>query len=121
MRAPIRFLHTMKNILIAAGLVSITSIIEAFALYNIRFGGFTHTAIASLIYGLGVVPMLSKTIVYEGIGIVNFLWNIMSTLFGFGIGIYLFKEEVHYLQVMGAIVSMAGIGMILLVPKKIKN
>ena len=108
----------MKQILTAMGLVTITSIIEAVGLYNIRFGGITHTAIASLIYGLGVVPMLSQTIMYEGIGIVNFLWNILSTLFGFGIGIYMFNEKVHYLQMIGVLVSTAGIGLILIAPKQ---
>jgi multidrug transporter EmrE-like cation transporter len=103
----------MKAILTAFGLTIITSFIEAFGLYNIRMGGLHHTALASLIYGLGVVPMLSKTMAYEGIGLVNFFWNVLSTLFGFVIGIYVFNEKIRYLQVIGVILSLLGLVLIL--------
>jgi drug/metabolite transporter (DMT)-like permease len=103
-------IETMTAMLWAA----VTSIVEAFALYFIRVGGFANIVKASLIYGLGVVPLLMKSIQYEGIGSINFFWNVFSTLFGFGIGIYLFKEKIRNLQVLGVFISLLGLGLILM-------
>jgi drug/metabolite transporter (DMT)-like permease len=92
----------------------ITGLVEAFALYFIRLGGIENIVKASLIYGMGVVPLLVKGVEYEGIGFVNFFWNVFSTLFGFGIGLYLFKEKIRKLQVIGVIISLLGLGLILM-------
>jgi len=107
----------MKAIYTALGMVSIVSLVEAFGLYFVRLGGAGNILISSIIYGYMVVPLLAFTLRYEGIGIVNFLWNILSTLIGFGIGIYLFNERIHYLQIVGAAFSILGIGLILMAPK----
>ena len=105
----------MKAIYMALQMASVVSVVEAFGLYSLRAG---HTLVASLIYGLGVVPLLSRILKYEGIGIVNLLWNILSTLFGFGIGIFIFNERIHYLQFIGALLSLLGIGLIVMAPKE---
>lgn len=47
----------------------------------------------------------------------NFLWNIFSTITMFVIGIYVFGETVHYLQLIGVLVSLLGIGLILVAPE----
>jgi drug/metabolite transporter (DMT)-like permease len=107
----------MKQIYALLGTIGGVSIVEAFGLFFLRSGGFQNTLIACLFYGAGVAPLLAKSLQYEGIGIVNLLWNIVSTLFGFGIGIYLFNERVHYLQLIGAAFSFLGIGLILMAPK----
>ena len=108
----------MKQIYSALGMISIVSVVEAVGLYFLRSGGVYNTLVSSVIYGYFVVPLLALTLKYEGIGIVNLLWNILSTLFGFGIGIYLFNERVHYLQLIGAAFSFVGIGLILMAPKE---
>ena len=108
----------MKEIYAALGTVSIASVVEATGLYFLRAGGLQNTITASLIYSGGVVPLLSKALQYEGIGIVNLLWNIFSTLFGFAIGIYFFKEKVHYQEWIGAGLSVVGIGLIIMAPKE---
>jgi multidrug transporter EmrE-like cation transporter len=108
----------MKEIYAALGTVSVASVVEATGLYFLRAGGLQNTITASLIYGGGVVPLLSKALQFEGIGIVNLLWNIFSTLIGFVIGIYFFKERVHYLQMIGAAFSVVGIGLIIMAPKE---
>jgi len=105
----------MKAIYAALQMASAASIVEAFALYSLRAN---NVLAASLIYGAGVVPLLSMGLKYEGIGMVNFLWNILSTLFGFGIGIYIFNERIHYLQIIGALLSLLGIGLIVMAPKE---
>ena len=67
-------------------------------------------------YAAGAVPLLAFATKYEGIGISNFLWNVLSTLIGFGIGIYFYKEKIRNMQIMGVIVSLVGVAMILLDP-----
>jgi multidrug transporter EmrE-like cation transporter len=106
----------MKEVYAALGAISIASVLEATSLFFLQAGGLQNTVMASIIYAGGVVPFLSKALKYEGIGIVNLLWNVFSTLFGFGIGIVLFKERVHYLQYIGAALSMLGIGFIIMAP-----
>jgi multidrug transporter EmrE-like cation transporter len=106
----------MKDIYIASGIITSLSFIEAFALFFIRAGGFMNVSIASLVYAIGVVPMLFLATKYEGIGLTNFLWNILSTLIGFGIGIYFYKEKIRHMQIMGVMVSLLGLAMILLDP-----
>jgi len=102
----------------ALEMVSLVSIVEAGGLYFLRAGGVYNTIIASCMYGYGVVPLLSLSLKYEGIAIVNLLWNIISTVFGFIIGIYFFKEKIHYRQYIGAALSLFGIGLILMTPKE---
>ena len=106
----------MKDIYIATGVITITSIVEAVGLYFIRLGGAMNIPVASVIYGLGVVPLLAIATKYEGIGLANFMWNVLSTIFGFTIGIFLFKEKIHNMQIIGVFVSLLGLAMILLDP-----
>ena len=101
----------------ALGWITATSVVEAIGLYYVKLGGPLNTLLASLLYGAGVIPLLSRTVQYEGIGIVNFLWNILSTLLGFVIGLLYFKERIHSLQVIGVGLSLLGIGCILLAPR----
>jgi len=106
----------MKAIHIASGLIMIAAAVEAVALYFIRAGGIMNVSIASVLYAAGAVPLLAFATKYEGIGIANFLCNVLSTLIGFGIGIFLFQEKIRRIQVLGVLVSILGVGMILLDP-----
>lgn len=104
----------------ALGWITLVSIVEAFALFFIREGGLLSMVKASFIYALGVVPLLTRALKYEGIGIVNFFWNILSTLVGFGIGIYFFGEKIHGMQQIGILLSLAGLALIEMAPKEKK-
>ena len=75
-----------------------------------------NVSIASVMYGLGIVPLLGIATKYEGIGLSNFIWNMLSTIFGFSIGIFVFKEKLRNMQIMGVLVSFVGLAMILLDP-----
>jgi drug/metabolite transporter (DMT)-like permease len=108
-------------ILQALSIASITGVVEAFGLYFLRLKTINNLFIAMAIYGLGVAPLLYYALNYEGIGMVNFLWNICSTLFGFAIGIYLFKEKVQSIQLIGVIISLLGLGIITLAPEENKK
>ena len=105
-------------LLTAVGTVGLISIIEAVAMYNIRHEGVIQLIQAMFLYGFIITPLLSFATIYEGIGIVNFLWNIFSTLFGFVIGIYFFKEKITKLQAIGVAISLLGISLIILSPER---
>lgn len=104
------------GIIQAAGWITLLTSIEAVALSLLRSGGVMKAVIASLIYSLAVVPLLIKTLQYEGVGMVNFLWNIFSTLLMFMIGIYFFGERIAKMQLLGVCVSFVGIAMVLMAP-----
>lgn len=106
----------MKDVLIALGIIGIAAPIETLGLFYIRAGGIYNVMKASLIYAVAVVPLLAWAVKYEGIGIANFMWNILSTLLGFFIGIYLYKEKVRNLQLIGVLISFVGLGLILIDP-----
>lgn len=108
-------------ILTAFGWSGLTAIVESISLYFIKLGGLKHLIYAGLIYGIGVTSLLRKAIVYEGIGMVNFFWNFFSTFIGFCIGIFIFKEKVKNLQLLGVVLSTLGLGLIMLAPEENKN
>jgi drug/metabolite transporter (DMT)-like permease len=98
------------------GLIGVASIIEAVALYYIKKNTLADLPIAMALYGLGIVPLLQYASISDGIGMINFIFNIVTTIFGFIIGIYWFKEKVNNLQLIGVILSLAGIGLIIISP-----
>lgn len=100
-------LHTL-------GWIALAALVEAPALSLIRMGGIGNLTAAGLIFAFGVVPLLSVTVQYEGIGMVNFLWNILSTILMFMIGIFFFKEKIASLQVVGVILTLLGLGLVVL-------
>lgn len=98
--------------------MALLSGIEAVALTLLRMENI-HTILyrgvaAAAIYALAVVPLLLKTLQYEGIGMVNFLWNVFSTVLMFAIGVYVFGEKIASLQLIGVVLSLAGLGLILI-------
>lgn len=96
------------------GWIVLAALVEAPALTLLQTGGLVNIAIASLIFAFGVVPLLSITLKYEGIGLVNFLWNILSTILMFCIGTFFFKEKIASLQVVGVMLAMLGLGLVVL-------
>lgn len=96
------------------------TIVEAIALYSIKKSVVTpsnkqmYYIVSIIFYGLGVSYFLYKLTEIEGIGMVNFLWNIFSTLSGFLIGIYLFSEEAAMLQWIGVGLGFLALGLIIL-------
>lgn len=112
-------MDTAKWRLILYYLVLLT-IVEAIALYSIKKSVVTpsnkrmYFLISIIFYGLGVSYFLYKLTEIEGIGMVNFLWNIFSTLTGFLIGIYLFSEEAALVQWIGVGLGFLALGLIIL-------
>jgi multidrug transporter EmrE-like cation transporter len=100
--------------LIPLGWVILAALVEAPALTLLRVGGVHNMIGAGAIFAFCVVPLLTKALQYEGIGLVNFFWNILSTTLMFTIGIFFFKEKVANLQIVGVILSLVGLGLIVL-------
>ena len=94
--------------------MSILTVIEAGALTLLRIGGTRQIIAAGVLFAVGVVPLLAKTLEYDGIGMVNFVWNIFSTILMFTIGIYFFSEKITRLKTMGILLSIAGLGLIVM-------
>jgi len=103
------------NLLNAMPWIALLSTIEAGGLSLLRIGGKWNILYAAAIYACAVVPLLSKALEWQGIGIVNFVWNVFSTVFMFLIGYYFFQEKLTYLKLVGVICSLFGIGILLLV------
>ncbi len=70
--------------------------------------------LAMILYGIIVPFCLYRALNYNGIGMVNLLWNICSIIIGFFIGIHLFKEEVTLLQMLGITFCIIGIVLLLI-------
>jgi multidrug transporter EmrE-like cation transporter len=98
--------------MIALTWITIASLVEVPALTLLRMGGIVNISLASIIFALGVVPVLSIALQYEGIGLVNFLWNILSTIIMLVIGIFFFKEKVSVLQLIGVLLSLLGMSLV---------
>ena len=93
--------------------------VEALALYSLqryakRPSDKKWMAIAMVVYGVGVTYLLYKCLSFKGVGLVNFLWNVFSTISGFMIGILLFSEKVNNMQWMGVTLSLLGLALIIL-------
>jgi multidrug transporter EmrE-like cation transporter len=104
----------MSNLSTVAGWMVLLTLIESIALTLLRIGGLWQTIAASTIFALGVVPLLTKVLQYDGIGIVNFVWNVFSTLLMFGIGMVFFSEKVSRLKIIGIFLSFMGLGLIMM-------
>ena len=100
----------------AMGLAVLVSIVEAIGLIFLRMKQWYSIPIASGIYAAGVVPLLFLLLKYEGIGMSNFFWNVFSTIVMFLIGIYMFHEKLHNLQIIGVLLSLLGLFLILIAP-----
>ncbi len=110
----------MAHNLQVLGSVALLAGVENAALYSLQHSQKYQESrkkyflLAVLIYALAVPVLLYRALELEGVGLVNFIWNIFSTLSGFAIGYYFFAENINYLQKIGVGVSLLGIGLLLL-------
>ena len=65
--------------------------------------------IGSLIYGIFIPFMLSKSLEYEGIATINLLWNIMAIITMTMIGYFIFKETVNHLHLISILLLICSI------------
>lgn len=91
--------------------------IEFWALYFVQKAEKSHNSkfviLTMLLYGIPVSLLLYKLMNFKSIAIVNFLWNVMSTMSGFFITLYIFKEKINHLEWLGAALGILSIGLII--------
>jgi len=104
----------MESIPDAIPWIGLAGAVETIALTFLRVGGFWNCVIAGVIFAVGVVPLLSKALEFTGIGMANFLWNVLSTITLFSVGIFFFSEKLTKLKLIGILVALFGIGLILI-------
>jgi multidrug transporter EmrE-like cation transporter len=63
---------------------------------------------ACLLYALQPY-IFSKALKYEGIGIMNIIWNVISTCVILGFGVLLFKEKMNNYKWAGVVLSIFGL------------
>ena len=104
-------------------LVLLLVVFEAYALFSIqRYSNDKQPKdliICCLIYGLAVPFFLYYLLAQKGVGTVNFIWNVFSTIVGFFIGVLLFQEHVESLQWLGVFLGVISFGLILTASKSI--
>ena len=95
--------------------IMLSSVVEAGALTLLRIGGKWNVIYSAIIFACAAVPLLSKALEWQGIGMVNFIWNVFSTFLMFLIGYFFFEEKLTYLKLVGISCCIFGIGILLLV------
>jgi len=112
----------MNEWVVMSSLLGLIVGIEAVALYSIQKYAntrkFNFLLATMLIYGLAIPCLLYHILKRKGVGMVNFLWNVFSTLIGFFIGIMIFKEKVNGIQWMGVALGILAFAMIILGAKQ---
>lgn len=103
----------MANVSAMVFWMTLLTVIESIALTLLRIGGLWQIVLASLIFALGVVPLLAKSLQYDGIGMVNFIWNVSSTILMFAIGMIFFQETITRQKLIGILLSFAGLALIM--------
>lgn len=92
-------------------------ILEVIALYSVKKYSFTkewyYLLTAIVCYGL--IPIFLYLIIAQtkNVSTVNIIWNILSIIYGLLIGILIFREKIHSLQIYGLILGVLGLSMIL--------
>ena len=61
------------------------------------------------LYGIVIPYMIIYSLHFSGIGTVNFLWNIITTVFMILIGYYLFNEKINHLHHISLLLGIASI------------
>lgn len=70
------------------------------------------------LYGIVIPYMIISSLNFSGIGTVNFLWNIISTVCMIIIGYYLFNEKVSHLHLISLLLGIASIILLYIAEKE---
>ena len=90
----------------------ILTIIETYAQYNLKEFSLNRRL---PYYILGIILYVVSAMIfmnllsYEKVGIVNLIWNIMSTLSVFIMGYLIFNESLNNYEMVGAVMAIVGL------------
>jgi multidrug transporter EmrE-like cation transporter len=62
-----------------------------------------------VLYGMLIPYMILVSLNYSGIGTVNFLWNIITTVFMIVIGYYMFNDKINNLHIISLLLGLGSI------------
>ena len=114
----------MNNInSIALSLILLITVIDVIGWYCIKkyhLTGKIHFFLVTLTGYVLIAFLLLQVLKYEGIGMTNMIWNIMSTIIVLLIGYYIYKEQINNLQLTGILLGMLSILILYLSEKNIK-
>lgn len=100
------------------GWLTVLVFFEFFALYFVQKSkkddDKKYLLLTCLLYGIPVSLLLYKLLEFKSIGIVNFMWNVASTLCGFFIAMYLFGYKVNNLEWLGVGLGILSLGLIIM-------
>ena len=73
-----------------------------------------------IIYGLIIPFLVIISLNFEGIGTVNFLWNIITTVSMIVIGYYIFGDKVNHLHFISLFLGISAIVVLMIADSKNK-
>jgi|688.fasta_scaffold1829887_1 multidrug transporter EmrE-like cation transporter len=68
--------------------------------------------LSCFIYGVIISFLVLKSLNFSSIPVINFSWFCIGTLINIMIGIYIYKEKLNYLKLLGIIIAFIGASII---------
>ena len=68
-----------------------------------------YMAVGALIYGLVIPFTMAKSVTFAGIGTVNFLWNIITTVSMIVIGYFWFGDKMTHLHIISLLLGLGSL------------
>jgi len=98
--------------------LSLIIILEVTALYNVKYAATSTKSwwlsVAVVCYALIPVALFKIVQRGSGIAITNLVWNIASSLYGLGIGVILFREELTANQKIGVSLGLVSVWLMII-------
>ena len=109
----------MNNIVILTALLAVTETIALTSLTKYTKNNKSiYLIIGMLIYGIVIPTVIVKSLNFEGIGTVNFIWNIITTVSMIVVGYYMFNQNVNKLHMISLLLGIASLILLYFANKK---
>ncbi len=68
-----------------------------------------YMAVGALIYGLVIPFTITQSVTFAGIGTVNFMWNIITTVSMIVIGHFWFGDKISHLHIISLLLGIGSL------------
>ena len=110
-----------SSILLYTGLLAGVETISMTALTQyVKSKNKWYLLLGMFIYALIIPFLVIISLNFEGIGTVNFLWNIITTVSMIVIGYYVFGDSVNHLHLISLLLGISAIVVLMMADKKKK-
>ncbi len=100
----------MIDLVILTGILAGTETIAMTALTEYsKNSNMKHLLLGVFIYGFAIPYLILKSLNFKGIGTVNCMWNIITTVAMVAIGSYMFNDNVNRLHLVSLVFGVASI------------